>query len=414
MPNIIQDTDADIKSANKLATPPRIRLDFLDGIRGLAALNVVMHHAFFEVVWWQEGYGPHIDHGEQLSAVALRLTHWLTYGHIAVNTFIVLSGYCLMLPLARTGTWTLPDGFWNYVKRRAQRILPPYYAALALSLAALAVIPGFNKLQGVRWDLDLPAFTPGVLVSHLLLVHNLYAQYAGKIDYPMWSVATEWQIYFLFPLLLLPLARRWGPYVPIIVGLLIGVVPVWLFDHNKIHHDFSQAFPWYAGLFATGMLGALLTFDIRPRTMRWLGDRPLLVYIAVTLVVWKFGSDYRILDDWKADSVYGLAVCLIIVYCARFLTSERSHKPPLVLKLLESSFATKLGIFSYSLYLVHAPILAALHMWIRPLHFSGAMAAAFLVLIGTPICVGFAYLFHRAFERPFMRLPSAHDRRTQA
>ena len=75
----------------------------------------------------------------------------------------------------------------------------------------------------------LPAFTPGVIVSHLLLIHNFNPDWHSKIDYPMWSVATEWQIYFLFPLVLLPVWKRFGAAAAVGAGFLIGLVPLFLF-----------------------------------------------------------------------------------------------------------------------------------------------------------------------------------------
>lgn len=75
-------------------TKPRPHLTVLDGIRGVAALYVVLHHAYYSVVG-ESG-------GMTLPAATRWATVWLTPGHYAVVVFIVLSGYCLMLPLVRT------------------------------------------------------------------------------------------------------------------------------------------------------------------------------------------------------------------------------------------------------------------------------------------------------------------------
>ena len=67
----------------------RVRLGYLDGLRGLAALYVVMHHSAF--AFYTASEMPH----------RLRLLlKPLAYGHFSVDLFIVLSGYCLMLPVA--------------------------------------------------------------------------------------------------------------------------------------------------------------------------------------------------------------------------------------------------------------------------------------------------------------------------
>src|SRR4051812_4921136 len=90
------------------ALPPR-RLAFLDGVRGLAALYVCMHHAYCEV----------FVHGTGLPLPEWVLGHgrvWL-FGHEAVDLFIVLSGFCLMLPSVSTGQ--LRGGLPSYAYRRA-------------------------------------------------------------------------------------------------------------------------------------------------------------------------------------------------------------------------------------------------------------------------------------------------------
>src|SRR3954466_13736388 len=130
-------------------TTPR-RLAGLDGVRGLAALFVVVNHVFERAF---PGYP--VDRAPFWAA-------WFIYGRFAVVVFIVLSGFSLALSPARDG-WRL-DGVWGFARRRARRILPAYWAALAFSLAvAWLVIP--EPGQGV----------PGAksVVVNGLLVQNL-------------------------------------------------------------------------------------------------------------------------------------------------------------------------------------------------------------------------------------------------
>src|SRR3954454_10995944 len=100
---------------------PRQRLTGLDGVRGLAALFVVVHHVFLRAF---PGYP--IDHAPFWASPFI-------YGRFAVVVFIVLSGFSLSLASARAG-WRL-GSMRTYARRRAWRILPPYWAALAFSLA---------------------------------------------------------------------------------------------------------------------------------------------------------------------------------------------------------------------------------------------------------------------------------------
>ena len=97
-----------------------VRLTGLDGVRGLAALYVVVHHC-----WLMSFPGYPANSGPAWTGP-------LVYGHFAVVVFIVLSGFSLAIAPARNG-WRL-DGLGRYAVRRARRILPPYWVALVFSL----------------------------------------------------------------------------------------------------------------------------------------------------------------------------------------------------------------------------------------------------------------------------------------
>src|SRR5215469_4317810 len=94
------------------ATGPA-RVVAMDGIRGMAALFVVLNH-IFERAW--PGY-PGANHAPFWAA-------YLIYGRGAVAMFIALSGFSLGLGPARSG-WRFKS-ITTYAHRRAWRILPPY------------------------------------------------------------------------------------------------------------------------------------------------------------------------------------------------------------------------------------------------------------------------------------------------
>src|SRR5436190_11326221 len=174
---------------------PRQRLAGLDGVRGLAALFVVVNHVFLRAF---PGYP--VDHAPLWAAGFI-------YGRFAVVVFIVLSGFPPALSPARHG-WRL-DGVSRFARRRARRILPAYWAALGISLAAAWLIvpqPG----QGAP-------DAKSVLVNGLL-VQNLFG--APSPNRSFWSMAVEAQLYVVFPLLLL-VVRRWGAIVMVATVTLV-------------------------------------------------------------------------------------------------------------------------------------------------------------------------------------------------
>ena len=383
----------------KTSPSPRLRLDYLDGLRGLAALYVVMHHAY---------YGLTAE--AALPPLAAHLTYWLYLGRSAVDIFIVLSGYCLMLPVIRAGR--LPGSFQDFMKRRARRILPPYYAALLLILPAIALVPALHDLShpNALWNTALPTFTPGILFSHMLLIHNFNPAWHSKIDYPMWSVATEWQIYFLFPLALLPIWQRWGSAAAVAAAFVVGLVPLFLFFDR-----FSGVSPHFLGLFALGMAAADINFSARLSLIAWRDKLPwgglaAGLLIALVLVSLKHSSWPEAVAG--KDILVGAATACLLIACTRTLTHrhetatdqspETRGRAPLALRLMESRPAVLLGTFSYSLYLVHAPVLALCQSAIRPLHLAPTPALAVMLAVGVPLALVVSYLFHLAFEKPFL------------
>ncbi|MCP2731987.1 hypothetical protein [Limnofasciculus baicalensis] len=78
-----------------------------------------------------------------------------------------------MLPVARSTSGDLKGGFFNYIKRRSRRILPPYYAALIFSLLFTGLIHNWIANTGRIWNIGQPAFAPDNIIAHFLLIHNL-------------------------------------------------------------------------------------------------------------------------------------------------------------------------------------------------------------------------------------------------
>ena len=376
-------------SAPAAARPaPRVRLDFLDGLRGLCAVYIAFYHVH-SMIPVGEKVGTN-----WLIKVATLLTQ---YGYYAVPVFIVLSGFCLMLPLARTTDGRFRGGVGQYLSRRARRILPPYYLALAAAILVAALTSHLQRVAGGHWNVSL---TLPILLGHVFLLHDLFPQLGGGLDPPMWSVATEWQIYFVFPFLLLPLWRRFGNAVTLGAALVIGLAPHLLFG---LPTDVGP--PWYITLFTFGMVAAVLCFSGQPhhreagRKIPWLPAAGALCAAWLVCVVIHLSWDrYR----WISELLIGGAVTCLIAAYARLLIQGTNRPLPLGLRLLSSRWATGLGTFSYSIYLIHFPVLYTADMLLRTWHASFPQRFTARFIGAVPLAVGLSYLFHLAFERRFM------------
>jgi peptidoglycan/LPS O-acetylase OafA/YrhL len=363
---------------------------FLDGLRGLAALYVVLHHAFLEV-----GHLPG-GHGGAAAAAVFQL------GRLSVAVFIVLSGYCLTASANRSGTLgvgSLP----RFLARRAWRILPPYYAALALSLACILVFPKLDHRTGGHWDITLPV-TIGSLGAHLLMIHNLSAAWVYKANHALWSVATECQIYVLFPILLLPCVRRLG-----VMTAVVGTCALGIAAHYALP-SLDDARPWYLGLFAIGMATALAAKRSDSPTAgaprRW--GRWTLALIALTLALAAANGRLKH-HPWAIDLSTGVAAAALILYC-RSLPRPTTGRRPAALAVLESPPAVWLGVVSYSLYLIHPPVLAAIHQWLRTAGGSDLRQFGGMLTLGTAASLLAGAAFFHLVESYFMPGRSAAGR----
>jgi peptidoglycan/LPS O-acetylase OafA/YrhL len=376
-----------------------LRLEYLDGLRAVAALYVLLFHA---------GVG-FLDSTRPLHGFARNVQRALSYGHDAVAVFIVLSGYCLMLPVARAPVpGQLVRGIPNYIARRAWRILPPYFATLAGSLLLIAAMPVLETPTKTIWADSFPAFGFGPIVSHLLLIHNLSPAWATTINGPLWSVATEWQIYFFFPFLLLPIWRRFGAASTTLTAFALGAALTWLAPSAA-----RSASSWYLGLFALGMCAAGIDFAARPAEL-WLRERVPWRFVALGLLAAVLCGVTVLIKYWfrfmpYSDALVGATTASALLYLTpHALRTEKQH--PLPLRILQSRPLVALGRFSYSLYLTHLPIVALCYFGLHPLGLSAEAEMASLILLSLPLSVLFSYAFFWVFERRFVGAPPAFFR----
>lgn len=383
MDNLVTSSQAIILPKPKM----HLHLLYLDGIRGLAALYVLLYHIWGEIAW--SAYAdkwPAINHG---------LFRLISYGYFSVSVFIVLSGYSLMLPVVRSEDKLLVGGFSRYIKRRFLRIVPPYYAAIGFSLLMVLLVPVLQRAQGVHWDASLPAFSWDGIVSHVFLIHNLSAKWIYLINTPMWSVATEWQIYFFFPVIFLPIWRVAGWVATVCVGWTIGL-GIFVLWRAQVAH----AAPWYLGLFAMGVATAVINEKFSASSKDFGKISGILTCAIIGIIAFLFAfvpqiSRYGII----MDALVGVMSCLLLIHCA---ASSKGANPSWIVRLFQSSLAVRLGGASYSIYLVHAPILAAIFAGMRHYDLSAPSTLALLFAVALPTSLTIAYLFHCMFERPFI------------
>ncbi len=363
------------------------RLPGVDFLRGVACLLVFFYHVG---MYWHgafaSGWAPVIAASGWLSPLV-----WVAReGLHGVSLFLVLSGFCLHHPLAASGAPLRLGVFW---RRRAIRILPAYYASLAI--LAAAVLSG----GALAWAMfpPLEAWDVGV---HVLLVHNLHARTIWSLNGAYWSLALEWQLYLIFPLLVL-LARRapalllagsalgaW--FGPALLGRAFPVLhasPAWwaVGAESVVGHLFE---------FACGMVAAELLARGR------VPPKGVLLLLASAMIPVLYAVDVAHALPVPAQRL----ACGVSFASLVLLVGPSSLGGGWVRRALLFP-----GVVSYSLYLVHQPILLVLRPWVWRLGWSSTAAFGLAALVVLPASLAVAKLFHAAFEAPF--LPGGRLRR---
>lgn len=220
-------------------------VDVVDGLRGLAILLVMLFH-FWQLSWWRL---PLPGGGHSLEFVAVA-------GALGVELFFFLSAFCLFYPHAKAAAESKPlPALTHYAYRRAIKILPSYWLAIALILLVCPELYPTSASRGQGMD----------VLMHLAFVHNLFPDTKNSIDGVFWSLGVEIQFYLLFPVIAQGFRMRpWLSFAGLVgTGILFRGWTGTL-DFGRFESLNSQL-PAFLDLFAGGMLTAYLAVRLRAR-----------------------------------------------------------------------------------------------------------------------------------------------------
>jgi peptidoglycan/LPS O-acetylase OafA/YrhL len=363
----------------------RGRWERVDQLRGLAALAVVVCH--LAVSAYREA--PNLDGGPWP-----RLALILGFGYLGVPLFFVISGFCIHLPQARAltrATPTAPD--WKrFFARRFWRLYPPYLAALVVALA-------------LWWVAGSPM--PWLAVTtQALLVHPFHTATFDGVNPPAWTLAVEAQLYLAYPVVFRLIARfgalrALGAVLAVTMAYRVALAftplpseiggPAW-------EVFLARWFEWVLGAvvaeWAAGRLGL-------PRVLSspWPG---VVALGAGVLLEWYAGS-------WGLyvvkEPLYGVAFALL-------LHAALAHERP-GLGSAPGRYLAGVGVYSYSLYLLHRPIQLAFEPLARevatwPAVIAQGVPSSLLIMVATtPLVLWAARVFYRGCERPSIRRSQA-------
>ncbi len=350
-------------------------MGFIDGMRGVAAFYVVIQHC----CTLMDPYFRFQRQGAQPGWMGMIMAPFW-YGHLAVAAFITISGFCLQWSLEERSKGKLTD-YLKFMQRRCRRILPPYYACLAFSLLTCWLIT--SKQKGMPWAIYLPV-NPENVLSHIFMIHNLRPDWMYKINGVLWSIAIEFQLYLLFPCLVILLnSIKKNVFIGFV---LMSTVAISLTATLPV----SKLYLWFIPLFFVGMTAARICK--RPLNLalsKWspyLGFGLVIVGVALQSV-----TDSIVIKDLS----FGLGTAFLLL-------AGVAHPHQKWLAFFEWKPVLFVGTFSYSLYLMHHLVLQWAYAYRPSIVSTPVRELAYLVLVGIPIALVASYGFHLVFEKPFM------------
>ncbi|TGD71818.1 acyltransferase [Mangrovimicrobium sediminis] len=330
------------------------------------------------------GRRPDIDLLRAVAVLSVIFYHFkvpgFSGGFLGVDVFFVISGYLITQHVNQqleAGSFS----FAGFYARRIRRLAPALAATMVLSsIAALAILPRDLLLDYAHSQL-----------ASALYVSNIYfwsiADYFDTSSYlkPLlhtWSLSVEEQFYLVWPVMLFVLGAGWRYRAILVLGIVSLVAAEWVYGISSSTTFYM--FPFRIFEFA---VGALLGSPAL-QTSRGRGNHALLALAAVGLL----GSllYFDTLD--RFPGLLSLPVCLstaLIIWLRHPALHGRG--------LLQASFL-RVGLISYSAYLLHWPVVV----------FYGVLSEAPLrwldILLLLAVTLGGAEVLYRLVEQPTARL----------
>jgi peptidoglycan/LPS O-acetylase OafA/YrhL len=371
------------------------RLRSVDCLRGVAALGVLAAHAAL--------YG-------NLSADRLpKAPVWFqdfifvcSGGRLGVPLFFVISGFCIHLGWAkrRAVSKCVNSDFLAFWRRRMRRLYLPYLAALTFSVS-LVLIAISRKMSTPLLNYPEPRhwWILGDFAAHALMLHGLIPKFDHMGGNPaLWTLAREEYLYMLY-FVLLPIRRVFDSAISTVFSLAIG-----LSFFGVMRVVLSPTSVWWPIVLTSalclwiqwslGMLAAESYFGLYRLPSIFLRLR----YVLFWGLLAELSERYAIV---LSPLAWGLCF-FTLVNC--FVEAEKQGRWP------KSGWSSRvvnwlsgIGLFSYSLYLVHYPLRGVVK-YMLPRLVDTSSPFVYLSTVGIIVAVGLAggKLFFLLIEKHFL------------
>jgi peptidoglycan/LPS O-acetylase OafA/YrhL len=337
----------------------------IDAMRGFAALLVAYFHCR-QVVWvGMQSFHHAVGTSLAPSSLIAYATFPIAWGSAGVPIFFVISGYCIHRGAA-----------FNFWMRRFARIYPVLLAALLLTLALDSVSLHLPPVNHKIREIGLYPF-----LVNLFSLQGV-AGYTYGSNGALWTLSLEVQFYAVYPLLF-ALRRRFGMNAILVGVALINIVSALVLERHDIQFFPSYWFSW--------LLGAWIA-EAQAGTTRARPPRSALVWYGLAALFTLAGCAAFYIGQYLAFQLWAIGFAC---YLYKALETRRMAAPAAPMRLL-----SRLGDFSFSLYLIHLPVFVLLSSLIYRSELQMSIWPTFGYMC---VALAVAYVFYRLVELPAMK-----------
>ncbi len=334
----------------------------LDHWRGFAAVWVMSFHGF-------AAYG-NIYH--PITGIVFGFAR---YGYLGVDIFFVISGYCIGAMIYKL--FLKKGTVGSFIQNRVWRIFPSYWAALLVAVVIkLTAIP-FNHTS--IWETIPPSWQ--FWIAHILLAQPYFN--ATNFVGVYWTLTIELAFYLMVAILLF-MRNKLSSYLTISICLFFASISPF------ISHNFPITFLSYWGEFVCGILVFLAIYFRQNRedaSQQVSALSLLLIFSLVCLGSWANWSFQSQSNLWFSGC---FAILLYVLYgLDKHIDCTQ-----------QIQWLKDIGIFSYSLYLIHVPFMEKIINFCMKKITTNSPLFLLLVIFSWVVAITMSYLFYRVVEKP--------------
>jgi peptidoglycan/LPS O-acetylase OafA/YrhL len=358
----------------------------LSGVRGLAIILVIAGH-FLERV--DRFYSR--DHA--LTGIEKIGFYVLARPFSGCCLFFAISGYTLLLFLARRNPKQDEASVASYSRRRVLRLCPPYFIVIASTYLFLE-ITGYVPTGTNQFAVKPDSLTQSLLTS-LTLSHDLVFGTFPRLFPPGWFIESQVQFYLICPVIWLAYLRLGHPRARLYIGVSLlllfvtGSTLLTAFGPARLHYSVLAFLPyfWVGALVADYHISFVSTHPVAGRSHAELGWWSFAFLVALGAPIQNEGLQ-----------VFARLVCVALMLDSCSRTDGHFRKTVM------NRWMIRLGVASYSVYLVHLQVLQVVTpAFIRLVH--GAPLVLVTVACGLADLLAVAFvstLFYWLVERPWL------------